>query len=1290
MRPLCVALGVLVCVSLTRALDILSSRPTTEVLAGRILQNQTLNVRCRTADAGVDVYHTVISPLGLTHTVRIRCSALRYVYELQRIAVSPISGRLNTVRICRVRTGSKGVNNSQAVGEILSSLSINASTPTSDSLVYPTARRLLVVAPNSSAILPPPLGNLDTDACFRDRSMNVDQVTFVDSCLARAIFTTSEAAGLLRSSRCNDFGTFLSGLARSAECQALNGDRQCTQEQLDRLCDNDATPSDVDFRAQQASALRFQNYLKALQTWGSAVEDSLEGLQENDRQSRALIEANFESNRLLLLTYGNETAALKARLIQDALLAKGKFESIVAQYNARKGIGEANIATFNTQMTANVNRFDQFFRWLYSNETARLYRSFDNLTATTGDRFDAFETSFNAMAERLRTQDRAGYRFLRRLTRLLITLAERRDALTDMVRLVRRSIRDELVAGRHPFLRDIGADPIVTGATARFVSVETVRIAYLRDIGGGVMQARMRQLTLYANALYVSGLLTGDVPWDEILEDFGPTGCDTLGMEKCALYALSEERACVFNVSRAGHPIWNLSLGLDATVCESGYSESAPVLMTNVTRLMVELRDLCGALALGTGTRIGAVNLKRFYSVAANLTACSATLEDMQQLTRLDHPLVGVLGFWEAGMARLATVADGVFSHVVGVLPSGLDYEDEAFAREANQSARCLSASYMSYPQGRNLESVYRLNLVSVLATAEVQINGGETRTLAAERIGADAEGLLPAVGELVFGDPRNSTLIYDVPTRNLRWSLEESGRRGGVLYAAVPLGTPWTATDWTASTGQRFAHSEARAMPSVFRVGVHAASGICDSQTRTAFMGPWCVRRDAFVVSRHPENTTRLEFTPRTNGFFELPIRVPLGDVTLQLATGCPSVSYVGQSNGVTVNILNPFRDEATRTQLLFIYVAYGAVCADRFDPLRIVGGSNSSYFVARCPGADRTELTLYRVDSLLQQGEVCPNADTIDLLPEMERHGTLYGGSSVEVVNRTTVLTSDAVLLRIQETSGQMFDVQLAFAEGLVKGLVDAGLDLPTGAYDGFFNVSSNATVAEWVYVAPEYRPGFDIQFDGTDFERASEAYRRARDRIREAGDAALNRTKAAFAQARAQIDVTRQSILRLVNASNQLDRAAYYYTESYIADTQATMRMISSINQRVSYGSSVTVTGRRLPLGSEIEYLAFAANLSIGLQAVIDSNSSEGQRLVAGIDAALQVALEEELGAYSRPTAWYLSFIAIVLCSALLSFALSVNAAHSNNPCSWAVCYKWECCQGKNARRYASVDS
>jgi hypothetical protein len=163
-----------------------------------------------------------------------------------------------------------------------------------------------------------------------------------------------------------------------------------------------------------------------------------------------------------------------------------------------------------------------------------------------------------------------------------------------------------------------------------------------------------------------------------------------------------------------------------------------------------------------------------------------------------------------------------------------------------------------------------------------------------------------------------------------------------------------------------------------------------------------------------------------------------------------------------------------------------------------------------------------------------------------------------------------------------------------------------------------------------------------------------------------------------------------VKRVFSVNKRGNAAYYYTESYIAGTQATMRMISSINQRVSYGSSVTVTGRRLPLGSEIEYLAFAANLSIGLQAVIDSNSSEGQRLVAGIDAALQVALEEELGAYSRPTAWYLSFIAIVLCSALLSFALSVNAAHSNNPCSWAVCYKWECCQGKNARRYASVDS
>lgn len=1278
---------ILVYCALSHAAEILRDSPVIAVHSGRVLQNHTVTVRCSPDDYNVTTVYTINSPGGVTRALRLRCLGQRYVYELQLQGFTPATGRLQVLRSCRTRSASQLNNATAWIDQELrptTNEQLNASDVDRNAPDYPTGRRLLAEE-SPRGPLPPPvdLSALDVDACFNPVLLSDDSMrTNALLCLVN-LFRGREANGTTNVNCPWSQGVNRISDPRGFTCNpllrlSLQGGVVSCNEQLRQWnvrqqascgavegTDSSAARARATVQATQAMA----DYMRRATVWQSSVAATVGALNGADSSILNLLKLRdeYELNASRIIAEG--LVDLNRQTLVAANITKQHFEQFQGDFNAHSATVTANRDAMTANMVAQRMSWNAMASDALTNGTAAAYRIIDNVTAAVQARLQTFADDANRHTLDLDEFHRANYRLLFSVASVAARVFARRDFYTDLVASVRRRMVDELYAGRHPFLTDTGAAPIID-SVVRMVPLETVHIAFLESLGGNSYQANVHAWTL---SVRTDVVISGDLEytrWEDVFELLGPWSCDGVDVP-CVATVTRATRTCLFNASAPEPSIWSESLDIDATVCIGALARTPPVRMRSPNETLAAAQQLCESIGGSTGARIGAVQRRAFYTVAANFSVCSVSLAKLRTLARMDHPLVGILGFFELGALESNILIDALSNQVYGVLPNGLSVEQEVFPREAGQAARCMRASFMTYSLRNNLLPVYRLVPVAVEAQLEVFMDGVLLPPFArrpSDAIRLDHESLLPEASELVVGHPNNESIIYDIPLRSISISPFESHRRDKATYAYVPSMLPWSPGSWAAFTGATFNHEAARLTPRAYRISL-VASGQC-SADRMGALGPWCERRDRFALGPHGTNTSRLTLRPVREASYDVQITIPIGDITRTFVTGCPTATLLPQTRGAVLLLMTPFTAAATNTLEVVVYVDYFAHgdCENQLDIVDVNYGSNTSYFVPLCPGAPNTTVSLFRVDTTTLLGEACPAAQNLDVIAITNSYATEHGTGSIDSANYSTAVAADYLLNTLQRVDADLTRRMLELALGTVYTFQWGGAVLNASVYAGFLNLVN--TTSAYTYVPVDYRPAHEWKFNATLFDNLRRDYETSRARLLGELGTLLNNTESRIVEYRRGIDAAAESLRALVGNTTLLNAAAARYAVGYLQQSQSMVYLASALTSRMN---GQTAEDFVMPDSFYNQVMApFSGSYADLWQQVMRSSPGDGNitHFGSAVETVTRSAIEAEIGNFARPTAWYISFTLIVLCAVLVSMVLTINYEWGGSYCSCAI--------------------
>lgn len=1230
----------LVCV--VSAGQITARSPVMFLSDGKLWQNQTLEVRCDATDS--DLAYTLNG-----QTLQVTCLPPQYVYELQLAGEVPRSGQYNLIRSCKTR-GSNALN---------ASLQLQRQLTVSNAELSPSARRLLQVTLGNRYLLPEDIPINDWYfTTFGSTRVGNRSVTLFETIVAcygstsAAIACEAKIRPALRD-KWNEF-------TKCSAAEGRPGLEKCNRFTIDEstfetLCGY-GTRDCQDARAWRkrspeeqalfATRLSFRAFMQATSAWQEGVTNDIGDLTAMDQRLLDLINAtgrdarNLTNQLHLMLNDLNSQMDAQANMTRDMFIERAKT------YNA-----QINETAVNARRDAEL--LEQRINDPSLLEEARAgimasirnqYQLLDNLSAAMVFNMEDFEDIVHQRFRIQTNENRDMYRTLREFKRGFADDLQGRGFLKDLIPGVRRSIQSELLAGRHPFLVDTGVEAKFPWDQNALFTIEAVRALYRTQSSLDVYVGHQEDWAFVCDSPYLVSQVTGGLDWFQLLSDVGPPGCDPTTPRSCQCFVRMRERTCTLRSNYGATNAWSNLLALNDEDCATGVTLAPDRIFTTPVEFIVAANQLCAAVS-GDNITLAAHYQNRRASFDVDEVACAATFDELDNVGLTTHPLVGLLGYFELGFNSAMVYYDALFDSMYGALPIGVEIIERAIARQDAQAARCVMAAFMTLEE--DFLPVYRVVPVTVEAAIEVRIDGILVSRTSDVALHTTLDALLPGAEYVVIGDPRNNTLVYDVPQNEISLAPGEYSRRGKATYVFFPPGTEKTAAAWVERHGTLPTQSAAQNLPYLYQARVE--NGRCVTVPLAA--GSWCSIRDRFDVVPVPSNSSRLAFAARSGSVLTGSVVVPMGDITQQVFNVCPVMQSVAQGGGTQLTFISPVAN-GPRALNLTLIVHFADVCDTLFTTFQLAPGASFSLFVPRC--GDTAHASLFRgADG---EGEPCLGVQNTDLVPAMNDYRSVYGNYDVPRVNLTQAVSNDEILLLLQRMETTVTERMLGLLTGYVNGKTFQGLPIKADAFASFLASMRNVSSGPLFPDLPT-RTAATYLFTVEDYERQSAAYAARVAQSAAALEGFQGTADAFMAAAIAQQNTNVQNLINTRNQTDLLGRAAEAYSADYVRSINGLAAMS---NAQAGANSILPVPGWKTARENFTRsfHKTLAANDSA---AIAEAYSAPG----------MDEALKRQLGFFATSMSFWGSFAGVVVINAIVTFILSYNLVKEDTMLSFRCC-------------------
>jgi hypothetical protein len=495
-------------------------------------------------------------------------------------------------------------------------------------------------------------------------------------------------------------------------------------------------------------------------------------------------------------------------------------------------------------------------------------------------------------------------------------------------------------------------------------------------------------------------------------------------------------------------------------------------------------------------------------------------------------------------------------------------------------------------------------------------------------------------------------------------------------------VGDEWSVDAWLRRNGFRLRHEDGANTAASYARNVSAATGECLGGPLSLGAGSWCNLRRLFAIAPATANHSRLAFVPKPGGAsYTAQVTVPDGLVTAVLFSVCPTYVLTPQGGGVLVGLLTPLVMADFGTVLAV--VSTGGLC-DQTLAVGLTPGVTSQVFVARCPGAARQTLSLFRLSGGVAYA--CPAAQDVDLtaLPVQN-----VGNARLQDLNYAQLVASDDTLLRLQTFEAAQVAQEAALLAGFTEAFRYNALAFNASFFEPYLAAARNVSLGPaWPPVAA--RPNVGIHIDTSDLERLNLQYSAA---TQAAYDALQNRlAQAADVTARAaalQSDNTKR-LQQLQNDANVLDTIGKLAVRSYYANVERTVGQINGLLD-LAYGPGTGASVGLVPglLVDVPPALPLFSNFSGALLGAALQDNATRAVFGAAVRRQAQQVVDDVLafGALRPKEAIPLVIVLSVLCGVLWGYVLAANKIYGHSYCSVAACRACACprCPGYSAREW-----
>lgn len=1231
--------------SVVTAGQITARSPVIFMTDGRLWQNQTLEVRCDATDS--DLPYTLNG-----QTLQITCLPPQYVYELQLVGKVPRSGQYNLVRSCKTR-GSKALNASLELQRQITVGNADLSR-----------RRLLQVSTGDRYFLPEDIPINDWYfTTFGSTRVGNRTVTLHETIVAcygstnAAILCEARIRKAMRD-KWNEFTqcSAAEGRPGADKCNRFTLDQstfdtECgygTRECQDARAWRKRSPEE---QALYATRLSFRAFMQATDAWQEGVTNNIGALTAMDQRLLDLINATGRDARNVTQFLQFKLNDFNSQMDVQANMTRDLFVERARVYNAQINETAVNARKDALLLEQRIND-PSLAAEAQAGIMASIrnqYQSLDNLSAAMSSNLRDFEEIVHQRFRIQTNENRDMYRTLREFKRGFAEDLQKRGFLKDLIPGVRRILQSELEAGRHPFLVDTGVEATFPWDQNSLFTIEAVRALYRTQSSVDVYDGHQEDWAFVCDTPYLVSQVTGGLDWFQLLSDVGPANCDPSVARSCQCFVRMRARSCTLRSDYGATEAWKTLLALNDDNCATSVTLSPDRIFATPVDFIVAANQLCSAVS-GDNITLAAHYENRKLTFDVDEVACAATFEDLDKVGLTTHPLVGLLGYFELGFNSVMVNFDALFDSLYGALPIGVEIIERAIARQDAQAARCVMAALMTLEP--DFLPVYRVVPVTAEAAVEVRIDGVLVSRTSDVTLHTPQDTLLPGAEYVVIGDPRNETLVYDVPQNEISLAPGEYARRGKVTYILFPPGADETAREWVDRHGVLPTQSAAQNLPYLYQARV--ANGRCVTVPLAA--GSWCSIRDRFDVVPVPSNSSRLAFAARSGSVLTGSVVVPMGDITQHVFSVCPVMQSVAQGGGTQLTFISPVAN-GVRPLNLTLIVHFADVCDTLFSTFQLAPGASFSVFVPRC--GDTAHASLFRgADG---EGDPCLGIQNRDLVPAMNDYRSVYGNFDVPRVNLTQAVTNDEVMLLMQRMEATITERMLALLTGYINGKTFQGLPIKADAFANFLASMRNVSNGPLFPPLPE-RFATTYLFTREDYDRQNAAYA-ARVAQSAAALQGFHSSADAFMEAAiAQQNANVQSLISTRNQTDLLGRAAEAYSADYVRSINGLAAMSDA---QAGANSILPVPGWRTARRNFTEsfHKTLAAN---DTAAIADAYSAPG----------MDEALKRNLGFFATSMSFWGSFAGVVVINAFVTSILSYNLVKEDTMFTFRCCR--DCCR------------
>lgn len=792
-------------------------------------------------------------------------------------------------------------------------------------------------------------------------------------------------------------------------------------------------PSQEDLDKLQAQLNEFQgaandrlnaisNFMNASSRWDAGI---LANAQATSRVQQSLMDAVAKTDARFNAGEA-ATAAVKVAVGRLALLTATKINQINTNMNDLRSFAA------NLSLTLQAQTYSEFNRsWLAMGQLeVDTKTAINDLSASVYSQFED-----NYVKQRLLAKG------IRNLASTISKFNLRSDTARAFSRLFLEDVVRIAAAGYQPFLYDLGTQPQDNGLVYT-QKLETVSFSWVTSGS----RAHHAEVSYVCNVRYMMDSNAGWYTWKDFLETMGPPGCNldaSVADTACQCHGEVVRSWCDLPPGGTLSANFTNGMTLDQSTCGSTPpTQQQPILTTNGTDFIVLMSAMC--LEVGANmVYMGALMNGRFVNFTNSVGSCVASYQNLETPTDGVGITFGTLAFWEMAYMQWNSFSDVLARYYDGDLPAGLSFRDTPFQRRYGQTTTCTTGAMMSY--SADFLPVYRLVPQRVVASVTATVEGVAGVTTSAATIDVAISNILPTGGDIVVGDPRSNSSIYNIPDASLSLNPLPQARENGVLYPLLPHTNNFTLAAWTDLYGVTFDHFSAANVAQLYATPVNPTTGACAGM-QMGGSGAWCDRRASFSVRGVPGSSTEMMMVPRTSASFRSTVSVPEGDLTLKLTSLCPTLMNFSAGTGTVLTLMSA----QTPGSVTRVRTTIGPeVCAAAFvDDL--VGAAAIQRLVPHCAASGG--LSTVTVQRLNGTGAWVDCVSNLDLTTGALRYVADLGNADLHYVSASSMNLTDNVASALTSIVVHFQDMMLSNTLAQLQMVRSTGLRIDNTSYADF----------------------------------------------------------------------------------------------------------------------------------------------------------------------------------------------------------------------------------------------